>query len=355
MRDVAIVAFAQSRFVAQAFNRDEVEFVREVVRAALGQVGLDRQEVGFFCSGSCDYVQGVPFSFVAAVDALGAWPPLAESHLEMDGAWALYEAYVRLQHGDIDSALIYCYGKPSLGHMGDVFSQQLDPYTMAPLWSDQDALAGLQAQQLLAAGKITPQKLAEISARSLSDAADNPYAHAGRKVRAEALLDAPLYRDPLRQSDVGTQSDGAACVILATRERAEQLAKQRGLRPAYVRGLDHRVDSMQLGLRDLTVCESAKRAAQGAKVLEGSIDVAELHARYAHEEVILREALGLPADTLVNPSGGCFGANAPMVSGLVRIGEVANRIMRGAAQRGVAHAASGPCLQQNLVCVLEGR
>jgi hypothetical protein len=33
---------------------------------------------------------------------------------------------------------------------------------------------------------------------------------------------------------------------------------------------------------------------------------------------------------------------------------VAARIHRGEAGRGLAHAASGPCLQQNLVAVLEG-
>jgi hypothetical protein len=43
-----------------------------------------------------------------------------------------------------------------------------------------------------------------------------------------------------------------------------------------------------------------------------------------------------------------------MAAGLMRIGEVASRITNGDANRGVAHATSGPCLQQNLVCVLEG-
>ena len=33
---------------------------------------------------------------------------------------------------------------------------------------------------------------------------------------------------------------------------------------------------------------------------------------------------------------------------------VARRITNGDASRGVAHAASGPCLQHNLICVLEG-
>jgi hypothetical protein len=31
----------------------------------------------------------------------------------MDGAWALYEAWVRLHHGDIDTALVFGSGKSS--------------------------------------------------------------------------------------------------------------------------------------------------------------------------------------------------------------------------------------------------
>ena len=43
-----------------------------------------------------------------------------------------------------------------------------------------------------------------------------------------------------------------------------------------------------------------------------------------------------------------------MATGLVRVVEAAGRVAAGEARRAVAHAASGPCLQQNLVCVLEG-
>jgi acetyl-CoA acetyltransferase len=84
------------------------------------------------------------------------------------------------------------------------------------------------------------------------------------------------------------------------------------------------------------------------------VDIAELHAPFSHQEIILREALGLGDEVVLNPSGGALGANPMMVAGLVRIGEAAARVMCGEAARAVAHATSGPCLQQNLVCVLEG-
>ena len=47
-------------------------------------------------------------------------------------------------------------------------------------------------------------------------------------------------------------------------------------------------------------------------------------------------------------------ANAMMTAGLIRLGEAATRITAGDGDRAVTHATSGACLQQNLVCVLEG-
>ena len=42
-----------------------------------------------------------------------------------------------------------------------------------------------------------------------------------------------------------------------------------------------------------------------------------------------------------------------MVTGLVRIGEAFRQVREHGTQRVLGHASSGPCLQQNLVCVLE--
>jgi acetyl-CoA acetyltransferase len=139
-------------------------------------------------------------------------------------------------------------------------------------------------------------------------------------------------------------------VILA----AGDVARSKVSRPAWIRGIDHRVEPIHLGLRDLTVSESTRIAADKAGVADGPVDVAELHAPFSHQELILAEALGLDDTTSINPSGGALAANPMMTAGLIRIGEVANRIWSGEVDRGVAHATSGPCLQQNLVCVLEG-
>jgi acetyl-CoA acetyltransferase len=139
-------------------------------------------------------------------------------------------------------------------------------------------------------------------------------------------------------------------VLIASGDVARDLCD----RPAWIRGIDHRIEPHSLGVRDLTTSVSTKQAGERAGVGNGKVDVAELHAPYSHQQLILKEALGLGDDVSINPSGGALGANAVMVAGLVRLAEAANRISAGEADRAVAHATSGPCLQQNLVCVLEG-
>jgi len=168
--------------------------------------------------------------------------------------------------------------------------------------------------------------------------------------RLEALLEAPMMVDPLRRHDCPPISDGAAAIMLAAGDAIDASKCQR---PAFIRGFEHRVDHHSLGWRDLSCSPSAQQAGDAAGVSEAPVDVAELHAPFAHQEILLRRALRLGEDVEINPSGGALCANPLMVAGLIRMGEAAGHIVRGDATRTVGHATSGPCLQQNLVCVME--
>ena len=351
MRPVAIVSFAQSKIVAREERRNEVEMLMPVVAEAVERSGIPKKEIGFTVSGSCDYLTGAPFSFVSALDAVGAWPPIIESHVEMDGAWALYEAWVRLQAGDLDSALVYCFGKSSLGDIREILTLQLDPYYQAPLWPDQVSLAALQARAVLEANGYTESDLAKIAARSRRNAMSNPNAQLAADVTVEKLLAAPYAVSPLREHDCPPVSDGTAVAVLAAGNLAAKVCE----RPAWITGIDHRIEPHSIGARDLTRSPSTELAAERAGVHDGPVDVAELHAQFTHEELVLRRALRLGDEVSVNPSGGPLCGNPVMATGLIRIGEAAERIMSGEAERAVAHASSGPCLQQNLVCVLSSR
>jgi acetyl-CoA acetyltransferase len=350
MRDIAIVSYAQTRYSPGEQARNEVEMLMPVLSEAVEKSGIPRKEIGFTCSGSTDYLAGQSFSFVSAVDALGAWPPIRESHVEMDGAWALYESWIKLQCGEVDSALVFAFGRSSMGDLPSVLTMQLDPYLLAPLHVDGISMAALQARALLDAGRSSEHEWAEIAARSRRDGRHNPEAQVSGDFDPAALMREPYAVSPLRPHAIAPVSDGAAAMVIA----AGDLARRVSAKPVWIRGIDHRLDPHHPGVRDLASSRSARLAGEKAGAARGGFDVAELHTPFASQEPILREALGLDAArTRINPSGGPLAAHATMVAGLARIGEAARQLWSGKAERALAHATQGPCLQQNLVCVLE--
>jgi acetyl-CoA acetyltransferase len=347
---VSVASFAQAPNVRRDEEHNEVEMLMPVIAEVFGNIGITKDDVDFICSGSTDYLIGGPFSFVMALDAVGVWPPRSESHVEMDGAWALYEAWVLLQEGEIDAALVYSFGRSSLGDLREILALQLDPYYLAPLWPDPISLAALQARALIDAGLATEADFAAIAARSRKDALANPKAQVARDDTADQLLGDDYVVSPLRRHTLPPITDGAAAIVLAAGDKATRWSEH----PVWITGLDHRIETHSLGARDLTTSTSTAKAAEVAGVADGPVDVAEIHAPYAPQEIIVKQALGLDDEVVVNPSGGPLAANPLMSAGLIRIGEAAARIASGQARRAVAHATSGPCLQQNLVCVLEG-
>lgn len=349
-REVAVVSVAQTPMRRAAAGLSETEMIQPAIAQALEQVGATIRDIDFVCSGSSDYLAGQAFSFVMTLDAVGAWPPITESHVEMDGAWALYEAWLKIQAGHADTALVFSYSKASPGDLPRVLTRQLDPYYYGPIWPDSVALAGLQARTMLDAGVITEADMARTAHRNREAARSNPNAQITGSPDPDELLSQPYLSDPLRRHDCPPITDGGVAVVLA----ADDAARRWSQRPAWIRGIDHRVDSHNIGTRDLTRAPSIALAAEKAGVADGPIDVAELHAPFTHQEHIVRTELGLGDDVEVNPSGGPLAANPMLAAGLLRIGEVANRISAGSASRGVAHATGGQLLQQNLVCVLEG-
>ncbi|HET8582266.1 MAG TPA: lipid-transfer protein, partial [Jatrophihabitans sp.] len=282
-------------------------------------------------------------------DAIGPVPPINESHVEADGAWALYEAWVKIQTGEVDTALVYGFGKSSAGDLRRTLALQLDPYVLAPLWPDSVAIAGLQARCGIEAGLWSERAMAEVAVRARRDAERNPYAQLAGSKDVDELLAEPYLADPLRRHDCAPITDGAAVAVLAAGDRARELAG----RPAWIAGIAHAVDSAQLGARDLTRSPSSARAAHRAGA--DGVEIAELQTPFTHQELLLRRELGLGDVVRITPSGGALAGNPMFAAGLVRIGEAAAPILTGEASRTLAHATSGPALQQNLVCVLEGR
>src|SRR5271169_6563452 len=208
-RNVAVVGFAHAPHVRRTDGTTNgVEMLMPCFAQLYEELGITQTDIGFWCSGSSDYLAGRAFSFISAIDSIGAVPPINESHVEMDAAWALYEAYIKLLTGEVDTALVYGFGKSSAGVLRRILALQTDPYTVAPLWPDSISIAGLQARLGLDAGRWTPGQMAQVALDSFARA-DRVDAEASA-TSVEALLGRPMIADPLRKHDVAPITDGAA-------------------------------------------------------------------------------------------------------------------------------------------------
>ena len=350
-RDVAIVGFAHAPHVRRTEGTTNgVEMLMPCFASIYEDLGIQQTDIGFWCSGSADYLAGRAFSFISAIDSIGAVPPINESHVEMDAAWALYEAYVKLLTGQVETALVYGFGKSSAGILRRVLALQTDPYSVAPLWPDSVSMAGLQARFGLDSGKWTAEQMAQVALDSMSAATRTDSVEPANSI--DELLSRPYFADPLRRHDIAPITDGASAIVLAAGDKARELREN----PAWITGIEHRIETPVLGARDLTTSPSTSASAHAATGGDaGSIDVAEIYAPFTHQHLILTEAIGLNGDTRINPSGGALAANPMFSAGLERIGFAARHVFDGSARRVLAHATSGPALQQNLVAVMEGR
>ncbi|AFM19284.1 acetyl-CoA acetyltransferase [Mycolicibacterium chubuense NBB4] len=348
---VAVVGFAHAPHVRRTDGTTNgVEMLMPCFAEIYGDLGITKADIGFWCSGSSDYLAGRAFSFISAIDSIGAVPPINESHVEMDAAWALYEAYIKILTGEVETALVYGFGKSSAGTLRRVLALQTDPYTVAPLWPDSVSMAGLQARFGLDSGKWTAEQMAQVALDAQAAAPRVDRLEPGSTV--DELLEQPFFADPLRRHDIAPITDGASAIVLAAGDRARELRE----RPAWISGFEHRIETPVLGARDLTMSPSTAASAEAATGGDASsIEVAELYAPFSHQQLILKEAIGLPDSTRINPSGGALAANPMFSAGLERIGFAARHIFDGNASRVLAHATSGPALQQNLVAVLEGK
>ncbi|HYD47541.1 MAG TPA: hypothetical protein VEB21_04305, partial [Terriglobales bacterium] len=265
LRNVAVVGFAQAPIVARDEHNTAQEMLYPQIRRALAQCGVERDDIDYQVSGSSDYIDGRPFGFVAALDVMGSWPPRQDLHLEMDAIFAAYYAWLRIQAGDCDTAIVCGYGKTSEGEPVRLGNLQLDPYYQGAIGLDLISSAALQASAYIARQQATDLELAEVVARSRAAGARNADTQLQQAVAAEQLRQTPWAVAPLRQGYLSPYGESAVCLVLAAEGKAEQMCN----RPVWIHGVDQRVEMQSLGSRDISRSASTRLAAQHALHMAG--------------------------------------------------------------------------------------
>jgi acetyl-CoA C-acetyltransferase len=372
---VAIVGQAQVMSAGIGIPRERMLF--DTVKGLYDQLGITRHDIGTFVLNSNDFEVGHTIANVFEDTPVGAYMK-DETHVDSEGLWAASYAAMRIMSGNYDTALVVGNSsgastfRPYL-----IMDYQLDPTVDRQLGLlNELSTAALQGRAYLDAYGLEEDVLNMIAARNLRNAAMNPNA-----IRSKAdatpgdVLESEYLYEPLRQLQCYPFTDGACAMVLASAERAKELTDK----PVWITGMGNSVETYFLGERELAASRSAKMAAERAYKMAGisdparQLDVAEVAAKFAHQEPIFCEALGLFAEGSaakvaeeglaevsgsmpVCPSGGGLGAYVFTANGLVRIAECFRQLTGTAgdaqvsgAKTAVAHGQDGLCAQHNAV------
>jgi len=378
MEKVGIVGYYQVKLHSDA-NYGRYEMIFEAVRGAVDMAGLKKKDISTVISCTNDYYDGRTISNCFTVEVGGGYMA-DESKVEMDGAHAVLYGLMRILSGNHKLAVVWGGSMPSCFPYHSTRLFETDPTWERPLAYVNDITsAGFQMRSYMEKYGVSAEEIASVAVKNRKNAAKNPLALAevqNSSINVKDVLASDIYADPVTELMVAQPCDGVAAILLAPERQALNITDN----PVWITGVGFSQEAYYLGDRNLYESKSMELAGKtafesaGIKDPKSEIDVAELFEAYAHEELILSEALGLAekgkgasinseinGDISINPSGGATGGNPPCATGLIRIIEAARQLRGEAngyqvnnAKKAIASGQIGMCAQNNILFVLEG-
>jgi len=378
MEKVGIVGYYQVKLHSDA-NYGRYEMIFKAVRGALDMAGLKKKDISTVISCTNDYYDGRTISNTFTVEVGGGYMA-DESKVEMDGAHAVLYGLMRILSGNHKLAVVWGGSMPSCFPYHSTRLFETDPTWERPLAYVNDITSsGFQMRSYMEKYGVSAEEIASVAVKNRKNAAKNPLALAeaqNSNIDVKEVLTSDIYSDPVTELMVAQPCDGVAALLLAPERQALKITDN----PVWITGVGYSQDTYYLGDRNLYESKSMEFAGKtafecaGIKDPKSEIDVAELFEAYAHEELILSEALGLAekgkgasinfeinGDISINPSGGASSGNPPCATGLIRIIEAAKQLRGEAngyqvnnARKAIASGQVGMCAQNNILFVLEG-
>ncbi len=407
MRRVCIVSGGITKF-AKANLLTQEEMVKDAFDYAMNDLEgrLELRDIQTtICTYFSDHFNGQLLFDSLTQDYL-AMCPRPSMRIEGGGATGglgIRGGYMDVASGLSDCCLVYGFEK-----MSEVNTAKGNEFIALASDTDFDFPVGgfysgyyaTMAQRHMHEFGTTAEQLAKIAVKNYENAFHNKYAQKHEHWTVEGVLAAPMIATPLTRPMVCVMSDGAACLILCTEERAKQLRPKGDY--VVITGLGCGTDTMRMGDRPhgdviplpgetadkyihlkgkwpgLHSFRGAREAARQAYLQAGitdalkQIDFCEVHDAYASSELQTYEDLGLcmygqggpwaesggpyvGGEVPVNPSGGLIACGHPVGASGIMQGVFALWQLQGAmgkhcgsdktqvadAKRGLIHSHAG--------------
>ncbi len=304
MTDAAIVGWVHTPF-GKLEAPDVEHLIAAVAGAALDHAGVpvemvDGIFVGVFNQGFSR--QGFESAQVAlALPALAHVPAVRVENACATGSAAIHAALDFIDAGRGRVALVVGAEKMTAVPTAEASGILLSASYRAEEASVDGGFAGLfgriAAHYFQRYGDRSAE-LAMIAAKNHANGVANPYAQMRKDLGFEFCNTVsernPFVVAPLRRTDCSLISDGAAALVIATRDVADDLARAIGFR-ARTQANDH----LPLSRRDPVAFEGGRRAWRSALEAAGlsldDLDLVETHDCFTIAELIEYEAMGLAA------------------------------------------------------------
>lgn len=330
----------------------------EAARRALADARIAWSDIEFAYGGSHD--AGNADTMVADLGPTGI-PFVNIANGCATGGSSLISAYQALRSGVYDVGLVVGFDKHPRGAF------QNDPADWSlPDWYGEIGLMittqffGAKLQRYMYDHDIPIATLAQVAEKAFANGSITPHAWRRNPLSAEEILGSPTLAHPLTQYMLCSPGEGAAALVVCSREYLKRLPDAR---PVWLRSASFRtrragsfeVFSPALGLEiaDSPTVDAARRAFEDAGVGPEDVGVVQVQDTESGAELIhlaecglcghgdqtelyARGATGIGGELPVNTDGGCLANGEPVgASGLRQVYEVVMQLRGEAGQRQV--------------------
>ncbi|MEN3950285.1 acetyl-CoA acetyltransferase [Iodidimonas sp. SYSU 1G8] len=302
---VAIIGMGCSKF-GERWDASPDDLMLEAYTEALADSGISKEDIQMAWLGVFFDEQNVGKSAIPLSQALRLpnIPVTRVENLCATGTEALRGAVYAVAAGACDVAM--ALGVEKLKDTGYGGLPERTKGTFEDLWQPNSTAPGSFAQLASAyASKHgvemadLKRAMAHVSWKSHQNGAKNPKAHLQSAVDMDKILNAPMVSFPLGLFDCCGVSDGAACAIVTTPEKAREMGFDnpvvvKALQLAASNGVEMGHNSWD-GSYTMTTRMAAQRAYAEAGIKDPlkEISLTEVHDCFSITELVVMEDLGL--------------------------------------------------------------
>ena len=346
MRDVFVAGTGMIKFGRYPDLLLE-DFVPPAISEALDDSGIDPARIGVAVFGNSNGGR-VAGQRVLRELSLTGMSVLNVENACAGGGTSLHVGWMSIASGLHDVALIVGMEKMEKG----LIPSNPGEYEAA-LGKTLPAKYALRARKHMDAYGLTLEQMAQVSVKAHDFGALNPNAHYQEQIGLEQVLESRMIAEPLTLLQCCPTTDGAAAVVLASRDALAEAAGPvvRVAASAVTSGRYTNPAKGELGQDDDIGARAAQAAYEMAGIGPKDIDVAEVHDAFTLGEILAYENLGfcergeggrlvekgvtaLGGRLPVNPSGGRLSLGHPLgATGAVQVVELTRQLQERAGPR----------------------